>query len=517
MKKFFTMICLLSAVAFGQYGGGDGTSGNPYQISTPAHLHAVRDNLSAYFIQTANIDLTAATSSGGDYYNGGSGWEPIGTNSSKFLGSYDGDGYTITGMMINRPSTYYIGLFGNVGNGSASPALTDIRLVSVNVTGSGETGALIGRGEKVTISGCSSTGTVSNGGGGFIGGLGGSIIGASVITQSYTTCTVSSTGHQVGGFVGYADVGPQITNSYARGSVTTTATTVGGFGGQYRSTTSVTNCYSTGVPSGTSNVGGFIGVLFASTATNCFWDTETSGTGSSSGGTGKTTAQMKTGSTFTTAGWSNSIWYLDAEINDGYPYLAWQNPSGSPLPVELQAFSASVSGEYIKLTWMTATEVNNYGFEIERSLNMTEWEKITFVAGGGNTNAPRAYSYKDAFISNQTVYYRLKQIDNDGTFSYSPVAEVSGKGNMNFSLDQNFPNPFNPETMIRFTLAVPSVVSLKVFTVTGEEVMSVLENVSLAAGSHLYNVDASRLNSGVYIYTISDGSKTLSRKMNFLK
>jgi len=107
-------------------------------------------------------------------------------------------------------------------------------------------------------------------------------------------------------------------------------------------------------------VGGLVGYTIVGTVNNSFWDTQTSGQSTSSGGTGKTTAEMKTQSTFLNAGWSPSIWYMDpgADFNDGYPYLAWQNPGGTPLPIELSSFTASVNKNDVSLNWTTAWEIN---------------------------------------------------------------------------------------------------------------------------------------------------------------
>ncbi len=120
----------------------------------------------------------------------------------------------------------------------------------------------------------------------------------------------------------------------------------------------------------------------------------------------------------------------------------------SPVPVELSSFSASVIGSLVKLTWATATEVNNYGFEIERSKKLDArgetWEKIGFVNGNGNSNSPKSYSFVDKDMTAGKYSYRLKQIDNDGQFEYSKVIEVDFGAPKKFELSQNYPNPFNP-------------------------------------------------------------------------
>ena len=148
----------------------------------------------------------------------------------------------------------------------------------------------------------------------------------------------------------------------------------------------------------------------------------------------------------------------------------------SPLPVELTSFIASAKDDNILLKWTTATEVNNYGFEIERSQkskvnSQTEWKKIGFVDGHGNSNSPKEYSYLDEWINYGSFYYRLKQIDTDGQFEYSNIIEVDA-GNIpdGFVLEQNYPNPFNPITTIKFALAETQSAKLIIYDVLGNEV-----------------------------------------------
>jgi hypothetical protein len=137
-----------------------------------------------------------------------------------------------------------------------------------------------------------------------------------------------------------------------------------------------------------------------------------------------------------------------------------------PTPVELISFYATVRNSVVILDWKTATEVDNYGFEIERSLTpnpsqregTSNWEKFGFVSGYGNSNSLKEYSFKDSKLASGSYFYRLKQIDTDGSFSYSNVVNVTvDLTPTNFELSQNYPNPFNPSTKIRY--AIPSVIS----------------------------------------------------------
>jgi len=193
------------------------------------------------------------------------------------------------------------------------------------------------------------------------------------------------------------------------------------------------------------------------------------------------------------------------------------------LPVELTSFTANVSGSQVTLNWKTATEVNNFGFEVERSLSshssslnghsLTEvWETIGFVAGSGNSNSVKEYSFTDNLNHssiqsfNHSFRYRLKQIDNDGTFAYSKEIEVENLRPSTFDLRQNYPNPFNPSTVISYQLPEDSRVSLKIFDILGNEVAE-LVNMQQEAGYYNYELGIGnfQLSSGVYLYRIVAG------------
>jgi hypothetical protein len=174
--------------------------------------------------------------------------------------------------------------------------------------------------------------------------------------------------------------------------------------------------------------------------------------------------------------------------------------ASNPIPVELTSFVASVTGSNVTLNWSTATETNNQGFEIQRS-NGGEYQVVGYVAGHGTTVEPQSYSFTDQNVGAGKYQYRLRQIDYDGKYEYSSVVEVEVLGPKEFSLAQNYPNPFNPTTAIDFNLAVDSKVTLKVFDVLGQEIIT-LVNGNLSAGSHKVSFDASSLNSGVYLYRI---------------
>jgi hypothetical protein len=170
------------------------------------------------------------------------------------------------------------------------------------------------------------------------------------------------------------------------------------------------------------------------------------------------------------------------------------------IPVELLSFTFQTSDNNVTLNWVTATETNNSGYEIERKTD-GDFSTIAFISGYGTSTETHRYSYSDQNLQPGVYSYRLKQIDLDGTFYYYNPVVVEVSSPAVFALDQNYPNPFNPSTKIAFRLAVDSKVSLKVFDVLGQEVAN-LVNTNLVAGSHNVDFDASSLNSGVYMYRI---------------
>jgi len=187
------------------------------------------------------------------------------------------------------------------------------------------------------------------------------------------------------------------------------------------------------------------------------------------------------------------------------------------LPVELSFFTCALNGNNVQLRWKTETEVNNYGFEIERSNDNSIWTTINFVEGSGNSNSPKNYHYFDSDIGQSgNYYYRLKQIDNDGTYKYSDVITVEVGAPDKYTLSQNYPNPFNPETRINFSLPVKQFVSLKVYNTLGELVKELI-NEYKEAGSYSIVFNASDLASGIYIYRLETQNFVMNKKMTLIK
>ena len=191
------------------------------------------------------------------------------------------------------------------------------------------------------------------------------------------------------------------------------------------------------------------------------------------------------------------------------------------LPVELLSFTAEIAAKGVELKWNTATEINNYGFEIQRSAVSSQqsantWSKIGFVEGNGTTNAPKSYSYTDKSANGKTSY-RLKQIDRDGKFEYSQTVEVTvASAPKEFALEQNYPNPFNPTTIISYQIPVSNHVSLKVFDMLGKEVAT-LVNETKETGSYSAKVDGTKLSSGIYFYKLQSGNLIAVKKLTIMK
>ncbi len=188
------------------------------------------------------------------------------------------------------------------------------------------------------------------------------------------------------------------------------------------------------------------------------------------------------------------------------------------IPVELTSFTANVTRNGVDLKWATATEVNNYGFEIERkNQNETSWNVVGIAGGAGTTTQSKEYTYSDNSLTQPGKYfYRLKQIDNDGSFSYSQEIEVDFVQPNDFVLNQNYPNPFNPSTTIEFSLGEASFVKLEVYNTLGEKVAELL-NENKPEGAYQVNFKASNLPSGIYIAKLEAGSKVQTIKMSLLK
>ena len=361
------ILTLAAGSAFGKYSGGTGEPNTPYQIADANDLLALAVDMNDYnkcFILSADINM------GGQVFttaiiaaDTNSDW---GFQGTAFTGTFDGNGHKIMYFTINGEGNWFLGLFGYISTGGL---VKNLGLENFSVSGGYElVGGLTGA-NSGSISNCYATGAISSGTSGTTSGVGG-LVGSSngSINDCYSTSTVSG-GHDVGGLVGYNPDG-NINNCYSTGEVNANIDSVGGLvgandGGSINNCYSIdavsgllgvgglvginggniSNCYSTGDVNALEFVGGMVGInngyirycysigsvkssfdvggmvgIGDSNIISSFWDTNTSGQTSSAGGTGKTTAEMKTLSTFTSAGWD---FVCAWGIGNGqtYPYL----------------------------------------------------------------------------------------------------------------------------------------------------------------------------------------------------
>ena len=187
------------------------------------------------------------------------------------------------------------------------------------------------------------------------------------------------------------------------------------------------------------------------------------------------------------------------------------------VPVELTSFTFNVSGNTVNLNWQTATETNNRGFELQRKTS-GEFTTIKFIEGSGTSTQQHQYSCQDQGLAQGTYTYRLKQIDFDGSVSYSNELEVKVDKPIpnSFTLNQNYPNPFNPTTTINFAVSKSSHVTLKVYDLLGQEVAELVNSVK-PAGEYNIEFNAATLPSGIYAYRLEAGNFVSVKKMILMK
>ncbi|MEQ9219656.1 MAG: GLUG motif-containing protein, partial [Cyclobacteriaceae bacterium] len=400
--------------------GGTGSSGDPFEIATAISLSYVREFPTAHFILMNDLDLSDdSNTSGGHFWNDGSGWEPIGTMASPFSGNFNGQGYTISGLFIDRSAEDDIGLFGVT---AATATVQELNLASVDIKGGSNVGALVGK-NVGGFESCSSTGMVL--GSYSTGGLAGTNSG--LLMNSYTSVETSG-GSTTGGFVGFNE--GSIMFSYATGDVNGTDKTggfvgengssaslddcyatgevsggdiVGGFVGSVLSGSSVTYCYSIGGVTGTSIVGGFIGSSDG-TVTDSFWNTEASCLSSSDGGEGKSNTAFQQEGTFVDWDFS-TIWMIDE--GSSYPYHLWQGSSNVQNMPEVIANPVPVVGTLADLIGECSIEepaapkaITSCGLEVDGIADI-----IFPIDDQGTTMI--TWTYEDAFGNQSTQEQKI--------------------------------------------------------------------------------------------------------------
>ena len=461
---------------------GDGSSGNPYQIATLNNLYWLSQNSSEWdkhYVQTADIDASAtSTWNLGDHDNNAGtpdeymGFSPIGNLTNKFSGTFDGQGYTIDGLTINRPTQNNVGLFGSCL--LAADFLKNIHLQNISIKGyekvGGISGLVIGYSNS-EISNCSVTGEITQVYqtlGGLVGELSGSI--------SILNCTANvslNSNSAVGGLVGYLSTTSTISNSFCEGTVTGNSSngfnsgglvaqnygriencycTVDIIGAKYyagglvannMSSGLVENCYYNGsFTPGYNYSGGLVGEN-SGTVSNSFWDTETSGQLISAGGTGKTTAEMTTPSTYTDAGWdfeaetangTDDFWGMYSYYNSGYPILLGVTPKSLAV-VTNAATNRTTNGATLNGNIPTYGEAGltptQHGFVWSTNPNPTLDDNKSEQGTPATTGA---YTYSLTGLTSLTTYYvRAYATNTDGTtygneISFSTTPEGSGTG-----------------------------------------------------------------------------------------
>ena len=554
-KTIFTLVilllgfnCLLAQLS------GNGTANDPWLISSTADLSTLSANSTywnGHIKQTADIDAPAGS------------FSPIGNNTSRFNGSYDGDEHTIDGLYIYSLG-WYIGLFGKV---SYPAIISNLGVINVNISANRYVGGLVGNNSGGTVSNCYSTGSVN--GSYLVGGLAGSN-GNGTITECYSTSSVNGYAYAqyVGGLVGQNGGIGTVSKCYSTGSVNGYSEVGGLVGENYRGT--VSNCYSTGSVIGFANVGGLVGRSLYGTVTECystssvngsylvgglvggnsgssctvincystgsvnggipgsyvgglvgrnldgstvsssFWDTQTSGQSTSAGGTGKTTSQMQTQSTFTSAGWNfTTVWQI---IGTNYPvFKVYSSPQE-----KIGMLIATI--DLMKNAGILNTgNANSLKSKLNAALDKISQGKINAAI-----NILNAFKNQINALVNSN---KLTPAQGEALVERTDalIEQISGENIQHivqipkeFKLDQNYPNPFNPITRIDYSLPFDSKVSLQIFDVLGREVVT-LVNENQRAGYYSIDFNASKLASGIYYYRMITGDFKAIKKMVLIK
>ena len=186
------------------------------------------------------------------------------------------------------------------------------------------------------------------------------------------------------------------------------------------------------------------------------------------------------------------------------------------VPVELTSFTANYTDQKVELTWITATETNNYGFEVERRDDSSGYETLAFISGNGTTTNSVTYGYVDNNLYAGRYYYRLKQVDFDGSFKYSDEVFVEIPILSDFQLFQNYPNPFNPSTKIKFYSPSQDKIKIGLYDLLGEEI-AILFNDVVNSGSYEIEINGSNLASGIYFVKMVGKQDQQTIKISLIK
>ncbi|MFC1760343.1 GLUG motif-containing protein, partial [Candidatus Neomarinimicrobiota bacterium] len=433
-------------------------------------------------------------------------------------------------------------------------------------------------------SNCYSTGNVSGvGAGGEVGGLVG-VIYFSAVSNCYSTANVQGY-TRVGGLVGANFSSSVVSNCYSRGDVTRpssgTSPNFGAFCG-WNNQSTIEHCYSTGsvTYTGTGNPtdNGFVGFDNdgdPGTFTNNFWDSQASNQDYDNSdhdatiplvtATAKTTTPMKDVATFTLLSigdlsapvWdfetnpnddaaNEDYWDMDdsgpgkvrslgkiAAINNGYPFLSWENGEDISLPVELSSFTVEATNQGVLCSWTTESETENLGFILERKTEATNWIEIASyktddgLLGQGSISSATDYEYIDVLVEPNTTYeYRLSDIDYNGIITYHAIREASVEMTPlevveGFTVLPAYPNPFNPSTTITYGIDTDSKITVQIYDITGQLITTIL-NTEQTQGWHSVvwngtNNKGTQAPAGIYLSKITSNNDVKTNKLMLLK
>ena len=512
---------------------GEGTAENPYQIENLKNLYWLSQYNNVWdknFEQSIDINASETTT-----WNNNNGFEPIGNSEINFTGSYNGQGYKVSQLSIDKTNTDNIGLFGYTDEAY----IKNLGLDNVNITGYQYVGGLVGNNNFSKIENCFCTGNIY--GNSYTGGLIGGNSASSLIKQSFSKASVIGSAGSIGGLLG-TNVASKINNSYSTGSVEGSSY-IGGLVGSNTASSQINYSYSKGAVSGTSDVGGLVGFESSSSTNNSCWDKQTSGQTYSAGGSGTTTAEMTTNALIfnyntniylamdwdfkgeTTNGTQN-IWNIGNSRNNGYPYLSWEYPDDpATLPVELSLFTAQYINNKAQLFWRTQSETDNIGWFIYRNTQEHFPGSIqintNLIPGCGTTTVPHTYIYIDSSLNpspGNDYYYWLESIDLSGTANISdPIKldvlfyeEPSNHGaepETKYGLHSIKNNPFSPalnKNFISLNLNKKAKVKLDIFNIKGQLVKNMItgyeisKNISWDGRNDKGHVQQS----GIYLYRL---------------
>lgn len=495
------------------YAGGAGTVEDPYQVETLDQLQLIGlYDASKNFVQTANIDAEVTRT-----WNDGAGFAPI----NNFTGTYDGNGYAISNLFIDRKNNFNLALFGSLTNATVE----NVTMIDVDITGNLRVGAIAGTLLNSTIRNTRSNGTIV--GKTDVGGLVGYMQGTStLIKEAFTTGVVDSLdtdSNNMGGLVGNS-VGGMIQNSYSRSSVSGNGT-IGGLVG-WNNGGIIRSSYAAGEVSGTTNFGGVTG-FNSSVIDSTYWDSEA--TKQALGFAGSTAQAISNVASFTSEGMTgssaaDSLALLDFEnvwvaSSVGYPTLRWSVDFAAVVVLTSPANDA----EDVTLTpvfdWEESEFTDAYQFQLSADadfedliLDLTDLIEIQ-------------YEVNEELQDGITYYWRVRSGNEYGMSGWSNTSAFTTETIVStdidniplvYALNQNFPNPFNPTTQITYSIVDQTHVTLEVFDILGRRV-SMLVNESKSPGRYQISFDASRMSSGVYIYRLTAGDFTSTRQMMLVK